>query len=77
MRSFSSRPVVFSGWVHYVCTDLLAGRGLRSSTSQLNLSAFREIGGGRRGCAAHVKGALSGVWGVWGVSVCQTRLKLS
>jgi len=39
-------------------------RGLHSFTSQLNLSAFYEIGVARRGCVARVKGVL---WGVWGV----------
>jgi len=43
----------------------VVGRGLHSSTSQLNLSAFYGIGGGiggaRRGCVARVKGVLGGV----------------
>jgi len=30
-------------------------------TPQLNLSAFYGIGGGRRGCVAHVKGMLGGL----------------
>jgi len=34
------------------------GRGLNSSTSQLNLSDVYGIGGARRGCAARVKGVL-------------------
>jgi hypothetical protein len=34
----------------------LAGRGLHSFTSQLNLSAFYGTGGAREGCVAHVKG---------------------
>jgi len=50
------------------------GRGLHSSTSQLNWSAFYGIGGARRGCVAHVKG----VFGVCRIfCVCQPRLKLS
>ena len=32
------------------------GRGLHSSTFQLNLSAFYGIGGARRGCVARFKG---------------------
>jgi hypothetical protein len=44
--------------------ELLRGRGLHSSTSQLNSSAFYGIGGARRGCVARVKGALGGVYGV-------------
>jgi hypothetical protein len=53
------------------------GRGLRWFTSQLNLSASYGIGGARRGCVARVKGVSRGVFGVEGVFVCQTRLKLS
>ena len=37
------------------------GRGLHSSTSQLNLSVFNRIGGARRGCVARVRGVLGGV----------------
>jgi len=37
------------------------GRGLHSSTFQLNLSALCVIGGARRGCVARVKGVLGGV----------------
>jgi len=36
--------------------ELAAGRGLHSSTFQLNLSALYGIGGARRGCVARVKG---------------------
>ena len=39
----------------------LAGRGLHSFTSQLNLSAFYGIGGSRKDCVARVKGVLGGV----------------
>jgi len=56
------------------------GRGLHSSTLQLNLSALYGIGGARRDCVARVKGVLGGVQGVQGVQgvvSCQTRLKLS
>jgi len=55
------------------------GRGLHSSTFQLNLSAFYGIGGALRGCVARarVEGLTGGVQGVQGVFVCQTRLKLS
>jgi hypothetical protein len=37
------------------------GRGLHSSTFQLNLSALYGIRGARRGYVAHVKGELRGV----------------
>jgi len=37
------------------------GRGLHSSTFQLNLSALYGIGGARRGCVAHLKGVLGGI----------------
>ena len=37
------------------------GRGLHSSTFQLNLSALYGIGGARRDCVAHVNGVLGGV----------------
>ena len=37
------------------------GRGLHSSTFQLNLSALYGIGGARRGCVARVEGVLGGV----------------
>jgi hypothetical protein len=40
------------------------GRGLHSFTSQLNLSAFYGIGVARRGCVAHVKEVVGGVYGV-------------
>jgi len=39
----------------------LSGRGLHSSTVQLNLCALYGIGGARRGCVARVKGMLVGV----------------
>ena len=39
----------------------LWGRGLHSSTSQLNLSALSGIGGAHRGWVARVKGVLAGV----------------
>jgi len=35
---------------------MTGGRGLHSSAFQLNLSAFCEIGGARRGRVARVKG---------------------
>jgi len=48
--------------------DAAEGKGLLSSTFQLNLSALYEIGGARRGCVARVKG----VWcnGVFRVFYC-------
>jgi hypothetical protein len=42
----------------------VAGKGLHSFTSQLNLSAFYGIGGARRGRVARVEGVLGGVYGV-------------
>jgi len=53
------------------------GRGLHSSTFQLNLSALHGIGGARRGCVARVKRVLGGVKGVQGDLLSETRLKLS
>jgi hypothetical protein len=38
-----------------------AGRGLHSSTFQLNLSALNWTGGARRGCIARVKEVLGSV----------------
>jgi len=52
-------------------------RGLHSSTVQRNLRALHWTGGARRGCVSRVKGVVWGVRGVYGVSMCQTRLKLS
>jgi len=46
--------------------DGAAGRGFHSLTSQLNFSALYGVGGARRGCAAHFKGALGGVYGCVG-----------
>jgi len=37
------------------------GRGLHSSTSELNMSALYEIGGARRGYVARVKGVSGGI----------------
>jgi len=62
--------------LHELCHNEI-GRGLHSSTSQLNLSALYEKGGARRDCVARIKGVLGGVQGVKGVFVCQTRLKFS
>jgi hypothetical protein len=41
-------------------TQGVDGRGLHSSTFQLNLSALYGIGGARRGYVARVKGVLGG-----------------
>jgi len=48
------------------CRDTLrnTGRGLQSSTFQLNLSALYVTGGARRGYVARIKGVFGGVWGV-------------
>jgi hypothetical protein len=42
-------------------------RGLHSSTSQLNVSAFRGIGGAFRGYVEGDEGFLGGIRGVWGI----------
>jgi hypothetical protein len=42
-------------------TATVAGMGLPSFTSQLNLSALYGIGGARRGYVARVKGVVGGV----------------
>jgi hypothetical protein len=42
------------GFVDTLCAE--AGRGLHSSTFQLNLSALYGIGGARTGCVARIKG---------------------
>ena len=52
----------------------VAGRGLHSSTFQLNLSALHGIGAACKGCVARDKGVFR-VCRVF--CVCQTRLKLS
>jgi hypothetical protein len=41
--------------------DRLLGRGLNSSTFQLNLSALYGIGGARRGYVARLEGVSEGV----------------
>jgi hypothetical protein len=50
---------------------------IHSFTSQLNLSAFYEIGGARRDCVARFKSVLGGCLWCVGCFVCETRLKLS
>jgi hypothetical protein len=52
-----------SGWQRVYGAGLggTSGRGLHSSTFQLNLSAAYGIGGGRKGCVARVKGVSGGV----------------
>jgi hypothetical protein len=51
------------GQVHNTAT----GRGLHSSTFQLNLSALYGRGGARRECVDRVKQVLGAFWGVSGV----------
>jgi len=41
--------------------ELLSGRGLHSSTLQLNLSAFCVTGAALRGCFGDVKGVVGGI----------------
>ena len=53
------------------------GRGLHSSTLQLNFSAFCVTRGAVRGCFGGVQGLEGGIRGVNGVLLCQKRLKLS
>ena len=53
------------------------GRGLHSSTLQLNLSAFCVTGGAVRGCLGGVWGVAGGIRDVYSVLLCQKRLKLS
>jgi hypothetical protein len=48
-------------WNARLLQSVVAGRGLHSSTFQLNLSALYGIGGARRGCVARVKWVLGGV----------------
>ena len=55
-----TRPHRASTWDH-PAMDGDPGRGLHSSTFQLNLSALYGIGGVRRGCVARVHGVLGGV----------------
>ena len=51
--------------------DTHMGRGVHSSTVQLNLSALYGIGGARRGCVACVnKGGLRRCLGCVGCFVC-------
>jgi hypothetical protein len=52
------------------------GRGLHSSTVQLNLSALYGIRGARRGCVSRAQGVF-GCLGCVGCILCQKRLKLS
>jgi len=54
-----SNPVRQSLFEFADCLD--GGRGLHSSTFQLNLSALYGIGGARRGYAASVKEVVGGV----------------
>ena len=54
-----------------------SGRGLHSSTFQLNLSAFGGIGGAYWGCLGVVCEVLGGIRGCLGCILCQERLRLS
>ena len=53
------------------------GRGLHSSTSQLNVSAFYGIGGAFRGCLVGVEEELWGIRGCLGYILCWKQLRLS
>jgi hypothetical protein len=48
-------------WAAAITRFLLGGRGLHSSSFQLNLSALYGTGGARKGCVARVQGVLGGV----------------
>ena len=50
-------------------------RGLHSSTSHLNVSAFWGIGGAHRGCSEVDEGVLGGVQGVFVPETAQVELK--
>ena len=52
---------VFFTLAFLAITYINHGRGLHSSTFQLNLSALYGIGVARRDCVAHVDGVLGGV----------------
>ena len=56
IREFEARGVKVAHLEREV--EELAGRGLHSSTFQLNLSALYGIGGARRSCVARAKGVL-------------------
>jgi len=60
VRPWSAASVVVQH--HWTIEDL--GRGLHSTTFQLNLSNLYGIGGARKGCVARVRGVLGGVLGV-------------
>ena len=64
--------VIFLGLAVVGCR--VFGRGLHSSTFQLNLSAFSGIGGAFRGCLRGVQGVVKGYSGL---ILCQKRLRLS
>ena len=53
------------------------GRGLHSSTFQLNLSAFCGIGDAFRDCLGGVLGVRGDIRGQFGRLLCQKRLRLS
>jgi len=56
---------------------IMCGRGLHSSTLQLNLSAFCVTGGAVMSCFGGVLGVLWGMRTVYGVPLSQKRLKFS
>ena len=55
-RQYMNRP----GGFNRPLPDEVTGRGLHSSTFQLNFSVVYGIGGSRRGCVARVKRVLGG-----------------
>jgi hypothetical protein len=56
--------------------EVLAGRGLHSSTFRLNVSAFCGIGGPSGGAYSVFEGVM-GIMGCFGCILCQKRLRLS
>jgi hypothetical protein len=53
------------------------GRGLHSSTLQLNFSALCVTGGAVRGCLGGVQEVWGGIKGCLGYVLCEKRLKLT
>ena len=65
LRRYNKGPVLPAFvYTASVTNDMKLGKGLHSSTFQLNVSSLYGIGGARRGCVARVMGVLGGVQGV-------------
>jgi hypothetical protein len=63
LRADGTIPIFYQGVKYNIPLKMFLpeGRGLHSSTSQLNLGAFYGIGGARRGRVARAKGVLGRV----------------